>query len=359
MEDLPEDDQALSRLLLRLMGSPDSRQIDGLGGGTSLTSKVMMVRPAQERETPARVAFRFAQVDVESAFVDYGGTCGNCTTAVALYAIDKGLVPAVEPTTRVRMLNLNTDGAVSVEVGVRGGQVCSDGDTVIPGVPGSGPGMLVWFEDPVGAITGRVHPTGNDIDRVSLGDRTVDVAALDVVNPVVFVRASDLGASGRESVEEMRRSPALIEDLRAIRAWYAVELGLARTRQEATQVSPGLPKVVMVGVPKSPATSAVATPDLCVRTLSMGQPHAAFALSSAACTAYAVVEQGPLLASLQTPVSTKGSAPGPGRRSVTLEHPSGALRVEVDRGDAQHPTRLGVVRTARVLAEGIAAVPPL
>src|SRR5262249_7167882 len=192
------------------VGSPDpnGRQLDGLGGGISSLSKVAVVGPPSRAD--ADVDYTFGQVEVTRAFVDYRGNCGNISSAIGPFAIDEGLVPAREPETLVRIHNTNTGKLIHARVPVVGEQAAVRGDFVLPGVAGTGARIALDFLDPGGAVTGRLFPTGHArevLDVPGLGPVTVSL--VDATNPVVFVRAKDLGLEGTEH-------PDLLDDKRGL-----------------------------------------------------------------------------------------------------------------------------------------------
>ena len=180
--ELPADEPARDRVLLAAMGSPDHRQIDGMGGATTLTSKVAIVSPSAHDW--AQVDYLFAQVSVERAFVDYGPTCGNMLAGVAPFAIDRGLVAADDPRTVVHIRNVNTDSLIEAVVETPGGRVEYDGGAVIDGVPGSAAPILLNFMEVVGSKTGALFPTGSRRERI-LG---VEVSCVDAAMPMVLPR---------------------------------------------------------------------------------------------------------------------------------------------------------------------------
>jgi hypothetical protein len=182
--DLPPAGRGRDGLLLRLMGSPDPMQLDGLGGSHSSTSKVVAVSPSDRQDTD--VEYLFAQVGVDQAHVDYRGNCGNLTTAVGPYAIDEGLVRASGPGTRVRMLNRNTGSRIIAHVPVAGGRAATSGNCVVAGVPGSGAPVITEYLDPGGAVLGALLPTGSPLDVVRAPrSGPVEVSLVDVAGPVV------------------------------------------------------------------------------------------------------------------------------------------------------------------------------
>ncbi|MGH3356061.1 MAG: 2-methylaconitate cis-trans isomerase PrpF family protein [Nocardioidaceae bacterium] len=346
--DLPQDGER-DRVLLSALGSPDPRQIDGVGGATSLTSKVCIVHPGPHPDVD--VAFTFAQVAVDRAVVDYGGTCGNCSAAVGPFAIEEGLVDAKEPLTSVRVLNTNTGKRFVAEVHVTDGLVDVAGDCSIAGVPFEGAPIKMWFEEPAGSVTGRLLPTGRPSDVASvpgLGD--VEYSFVDVVNPVAFVRAETLGATGTELPAEIESDATLKKQLETIRSAAAVAGGMAEDADAAAR-SPGVPKVAFVGPPRGYTTlygervDAEAV-DVVARYMSMGTPHQAFALSGALCAAAGANLPGTVV---------HDAAEGAMGSQVRLGHASGVMSLDVEATDGEDGLqiqRVAGLRTARRLVEG-------
>src|SRR5216684_2581561 len=201
-EDLPRDAQQRTECLLRAFGSPDVRQIDGLGGADPLTSKAAIIRKSA---TPGvDVEYTFGQVSLTEPFVDFSGNCGNISSAVGPFAIDKGLVPAVEPVTSVRIFNTNTKKMIVADVPVRDGRVVTQGTYKINGVPGTGAEIKMHFVDPGGAITGKLLPTGNVVDKIKMeSGQTVDVSIVDAGNLAGFIRSEQVGLRGDELPAEI------------------------------------------------------------------------------------------------------------------------------------------------------------
>src|SRR5204863_3832338 len=194
-KDLPRSGPARDRILLSALGSPDpyGRQLDGLGGGISSLSKACIIGPPSH--PGADVDYTFAQVDVKNPVVDYQGNCGNCSSAVGPFAIDERLVPGVAGETRVRIHNTNTRKLIVAHVPVKDGEAAVEGDFELAGVPGRGARIALDFLDPGGAGSGRLLPTGNPRDVVD----GIEASLVDATNPVVFVRAKDLGLAGIET----------------------------------------------------------------------------------------------------------------------------------------------------------------
>jgi len=356
--DLPRHRATIERALLRMFGSPDPRQIDGVGAGSPLTSKAMIVEPA---ETPGDdVQMTFAQVSVDTETVDWGGTCGNLTSAVGVFAIESGLVPAVAPVTVVRIRSINTGKRVAVHIPVRNGQVITEGAFAIPGVPRSGARVdLEWLE-PAGAVTGKLLPTGRVRDLVTLADgRELDVSVVDAVNPVAFCEAGALGLRGTESADQLAERPDVLHALEQIRSAAAELAGIVGARDVATRVSPGVPKVAFVAPPAAYTTVTGTsldggTHDIQARLMSMQVPHRSYSVSGAICTAVAASIPG-------TVVADCVRAPVDDRVPFCIAHPYGVIdvRLDLDASAAGPPAiksaRVG--RTARRIMSGLVYVP--
>jgi 2-methylaconitate isomerase len=355
--DLPER-AGWDPIFLAALGSPDphGRQLDGLGGGISSLSKVAVVGPPTRAD--ADVDYTFGQVEVTRAVVDYRGNCGNISSAIGPFAIDEGLVRPGGPECRVRIHNTNTGKLIHARVPVEGGTAAVRGDLVLDGVPGTGARIALEFLDPGGAVTGRLLPTGQPRDVLDVPGGTVTASLVDATNPMVFVRAKDLGLDGTERPDDLDARPGLAERLDAIRAAAAVRMGLAATPAEATRTSAAVPKVAVVAPPTAYRTLAGATlepdaVDLVARVVSMGRVHRAFALTGAMCLAVATRIPGSVA---QEAAALAGAA-----GDVRIGHPSGVLPVAaaVERAaDGTHVARtVTVYRTARRLMEGAVLVP--
>jgi 2-methylaconitate cis-trans-isomerase PrpF len=342
--DLPPPGPARDRILLAALGSPDPyrRQLVGLGGGISSLSKACVIGPASV--AGADVDYTFAQVEVARPVVDYSGNCGNCSSAVGPFAIDEGLVRAVEGETIVRIHNTNTRKLIVAHVPVAGGEAAVTGDFELPGVAGRGARIALDFVEPGGAGTGRLLPTGRARDVVE----SVPASLVDATNPVVFVRAKDLGLAGTESPEAIDRHPEASARLEAIRVAAARLMGIpgSAATPKVALVAPPQPFVALDGTAREP--EAV---DVVARVISMGNCHRAFALTAAMCLAVAAHIEG----------SVVQECLGPGHQGdVRLGHPSGVLPVSAlvsTRDGAPHAERVTVYRTARRLMEGFVRIP--
>lgn len=351
-------------VILAALGSPDpyGRQVDGLGGGISSLSKAAIIGRAPAG-ADYDVMFHFAQVDVERPLVEFKGNCGNISAAVGPFAVEEGLVPPVEPLTRVRALSANTGQRFDVLVPVRDGAVAVEGDYAIDGVPGTGARIEVELLDPGGSLGRGLLPTGAPRERLGLADgRAIEASIVDAANPMVFVRAADLDATATELPAVLDARAALVAALEAVRAAAAVRLGLAATPEEAAERVRAVPKVALVAPPADYATTrgtpvAAAAVDLVARMLSMGKTHRTYALTAGVCTAVAAALPGTLVAEACRP-------PAGAERVVRIGHPAGVLDVAVRLAPAPaEPGGWRVLsatygRTARRIMDGWVLVPP-
>ncbi|HET9943900.1 MAG TPA: PrpF domain-containing protein [Terriglobia bacterium] len=292
-EDLPRDPATRDATILKIFGSPDPRQINGLGGADPLTSKVAIIGKSSRPD--ADVNYTVGYVGINQAAVDYQGNCGNISIAVGPFAIDEGLVPAVEPITRVRIYNTNTNRILEAEVPVRNGRSVSEGDFTMDGIPGSGARIVVNFVNAAGSKTGRLLPTGRTVDMVELDDgRSVRCSMVDAATPAVFVQACDIGLTGTELPADTQTNPRILALMEEIRAKAAVLMKLSPSRG---QVSPAVPKVGIVAAPCDYQTStgkAIAAPDcdLVARTKALAVMHKAYAVTGGICLSTAAAIEG-------------------------------------------------------------------
>jgi 2-methylaconitate cis-trans-isomerase PrpF len=354
------DDAAQRAIILAALGSPDpyGREIDGLGGGISSLSKVAVVGAAGA-ESGADVTFRFGQVNVETPVVEFLGTCGNISSAIGPFAIDEGLVPAVEPVTTVRVLSVNTGQLYLCHVPVRDGRAEVEGDYVIDGVPGPAGRVALEFLEPGGSLGKGLLPTGHVRESVTLADgRTVDISIVDAANPMVYVRAADLGSDATERPEAVDANLALHAALEEIRDHAAVRLGLAPDPATAHTSAKAIPKVVMVAPPASyQTTGGSSLPadriDLTARMLSMGKCHRTMAGTGAICTAVAAAIQGTVVHEV-----TRAGAGAAGE--VRIGHGAGVLDIGVKaerRPEGWHVVSVSTFRSARRIMDGHIYVP--
>lgn len=324
---LPADDLSRDQALIGAIGASDLLQVDGVGGGSTLTSKVAIV--SRSAEPGCDVDYLFAQVGVGQRSVDTRPNCGNMLSGVGPFAIEQGLVAAAEGTTVVRVFNVNTRSRIEVTVQTPGRRVRYDGVSRIDGVAGTAAPIHLNFLDAWGATTGAVFPTGRRIDRI--GD--LEFTCIDAAMPLVLVRAASLGLNGREKPAELDANTALLERLEALRRAAGEMMGLGDV---ADSVVPK-PVIVSPGDQVDSITSRYFTPRRC---------HAAHAVTGAIGVATAFALPGTV---------ASGPAVTAGRRNVTVLHPAGRIDVEVDvdgEGEAAHVRRAALLRTARKIFEG-------
>lgn len=333
LDDLGPDTAAV---LLRAFGSPDPRQVDGVGGATSTTSKAVILAPSSVGD--ADVDYTFAQVGIEEPVVDWGSNCGNCSAVVGLYALRRGWVPPTGELTTVRVRNTNTGQLIVQQVPTPGGVVDEDGTEYIPGVPFPGVGVRMWFRDPAGRTTGALLPTGSPQDELTLGGRAVQATLVDAGAPVVVLSAASVGIHAAESPADIAARPGLLAALDGVRRQAAVRMGLAADEASAERA---VPKLAVVG--PAPATGEA---DLTVRMLSMGQVHPALAITGSVALTMAAATPG-------TVVADHVSPDGNGR--LRLATPSGV--VATHSGELDGAPAVAVTRTARRIADAVLALP--
>jgi 2-methylaconitate cis-trans-isomerase PrpF len=341
-EHMPRDPSQRDRLILGAFGSPDARQIDGLGGADPLTSKVGFVGPASVPN--ADIDYTFGYVGITSSVIDYSGSCGNTAAAVGPFALDQGLIEAQGATTRVRIHNTNTGKIIACEFPTRNGEFVCEGDFKIDGVPGTGSKIYLDFAETVGSRTGKLLPTGNVRDELVIPSfGTILVSMVDVSNPFVFVRGEDLGIRGDETIEELSASRAVLERCELIRAWAAERMGLASAK-DATAKSPGTPKIAVISRPVE--ASAV---DVVARMTALQRLHKTFAGTGAVCLGVAAKIPGTLVNEVY------GASQPAETPVVRIGHPSGTIQVEIDMSmhDGRFVLRRAcLVRTARLIMDG-------
>jgi methylitaconate Delta-isomerase len=352
--DIPAGRAERERMLLDVFGSPDVRQIDGLGGATSQTSKAALIGPSTRPD--ADIDYTFAQVVVTDSVVDWGGNCGNISSAVGPFAINAGFVRAVEPITTVRIHNTNTAKVIVAHVPVEGGRARTLGDHAIPGVPGTAARILMEFEDPAGSSTGKLLPTGRTIDTLELADgRSFQVSIVDAANPVVFFRASDLGVDGTETWQEIEANEDLCSVLEEGRSIVCEWLGIVDDRANATKVSPGLPKVGYVAPPAAYTNSVgehvpADAIDLNGRLMSVQTAHRSYMTTGAIATAAAAVIPGTIVHEVTRSRETRPEANG-----IRIAHPYGVMGTVVradESGELPQIHGISVGRTARHILDG-------
>lgn len=328
--DLPSDERQRDQILLSVMGSGHPLQIDGIGGGNPVTSKVAIVGPPTVSD--ADVDYLFAQIRIDQQFVDTSPNCGNMLAAVGPFAIEAGLVKAATGVTRVRIHNVNTGKLIEAEVPTPDGRVAYMGDASIDGVPGNAAPIALTFMDAAGARTGKLFPTGNPRDRID----GIDVTCIDCAMPMMLLEAAALGVTGNESAAELNANGALLQRLETLRLEAGRRMGMGDVGNQVT------PKPVLISRPNKGG-------DLGVRYFMPHQCHPSLATTGAVGIATACISDGTVAARLigdrKPPVV------------LVLEHPSGRLEVKLDTRDGK--TVAGILRTARRLFEGRVFAKPI
>lgn len=352
--DLPKDKAKRDEEILKIFGSPDVRQIDGLGGADPLTSKLAIIGPSTRED--ADVDYTFAQVSYVASTIDYSGNCGNISSGVGPYAIDEGMVEVKEPYTTVRVHNTNTGKILVEKVAVEDGLAMVDGDYRIAGVPGTGSEISIDFSDTAGARTGKLLPTGNPVDKMEVtGFGTLDVSIVDAANPVVFVRAKDLGLTGIETPAQIDENKEMLATLEEIRAKATVAMGIVDKWEDAVKVSPAFPMIAFV----SPANNyedfttgkAISEDeiDFVSRLMFMQVVHKTYAGTATICTGAAARISGTL-------VNEAMEAKDRGKNDIiNIGHPAGKIQIDVAasvEGDTYKLEKAAISRTARRIMDG-------
>jgi 2-methylaconitate cis-trans-isomerase PrpF len=332
-DDLPRDVATRDRVLLAAMGSPDVRQIDGLGGADTLTSKVAIVSRSQRPGVD--VDYLFAQVDIGRPLVDTSPSCGNMLAGVAPFAIETGMFPASEGETRVMIYNVNTEARIEAVVQTPGRQVRYTGDARIDGVPGTAAPIVLNFMDVVGSVSGKLLPTGKVRDVID----GVEVTCIDVAMPMIMMRAADLGLSGYEDRAAFAANKELFARIEPIRRKAGEMMGFGDVADKV------IPKVGLLSAPRDGGT-------ITSRYLTPHALHAAHAVTGAVCVASACALDGSIAHELAV-------AEDANPRTIWIEHPSGKVdvRLAVRGKGADMDVVAGTLRTARPIMKGEVLVP--
>ncbi len=331
--DLPADVPTRDRVLLAVMGSPDRRQIDGLGGANPLTSKVGIVGRGA---TPGvDLDFLFAQVVVDQAIVDTTPNCGNMLAAVVPFALERGLVQARGDTSTFRVLTRNTDMQCDITVSTPGGRVRYDGNARIDGVPGTAAPITINFLDTAGSVCAGLLPTGRVRDVVD----GVAVTCIDNGMPMVLLAARDLARTGYEDADALNADTGLKARLEALRLATGTLMGLGDVTKKT------YPKMCLIAPPRAGGSLSTRTfiPHVC---------HDAIGVLQAVTVGTACVLEGSVARDLAV-------MPGGRVQTVSVEHPSGefSVELEVDPAHPQNVTRAALLRTARLIMRGEVMVP--
>ena len=353
--ELPKDPAVRDQVILAIYGSPDPRQINGLGGADPLTSKVAII--ARSARPDADVDYTFGYVGIDKAVVDYDGNCGNISQGVGPFAVDEGLVPVNEPITKVRIFNTNTKKVIEAAVPVRDGKALTEGDFVVNGVPGTGAKIVLNFVNSGGSKTGKLLPTGNVVDTMALQDgRRIRVSLVDAANPAVFVQAAEIGFTGKELPKDTGANPKILEIMEEIRVKAALMMKIAPSPDK---VSPAVPKVAFVAPPQEYVTSTgktirAADCDLLARTKALAVMHKAYAVTGGICVGAAALIEGTVVNEVVGPQAKTGGV-------VRVGHPSGVsdfvITVTRKPSGEFELTQSGVAGTSRRIMDGFVYVP--
>jgi 2-methylaconitate cis-trans-isomerase PrpF len=356
-KDLPADPEQRTRLILAIFGSPDIRQIDGLGGADPLTSKCAIIGPSARPD--ADVDYTMAQVGIADALIDFGGNCGNISAGVGPFAIDEGLVEVCEPETVVRIYNTNTKKILRAYVTTEKGKSKYVGDYSIDGVPGTGNKILLDYSATGGTLTGRILPTGKPVDVISVeGIGKMDISVVDAGNPTCFLRPEALGFSGIEGPNDEKVLKAL-DKIELIRGTVSRLLGLATDAAKARTESPTRPMIAFV----APATSYISFTDgtrigkdevdFVSRLFFMQSMHKTYPGTGTVCTGAAAFIDGTIVNTVCSPKARE-------TKVVRIGHPSGTISIEMDVANGSGGPELKLAafgRTSRRIMEGFVYVP--
>lgn len=344
-KDLPKDKSLWSDLFLKVMGSPDAKEIDGMGGAHPTTSKLAVI--AKSRNPEYDIDYSFFQIAVNVPQVSDKLNCGNISSAVGVFAIEEGLVEAVEPITKIRIYNTNTKKFIEEHVRVKDGRAMTTGDTKIIGVPGSSAPIDMLFERPDGCTTGKLFPTGNKKDILyPKGYDPIEVTIIDCSHPATLIPAEALGLKGTE-IDCFRTNQELLNHIEAIRCEAAVKYGFVERAEDATEKSLAEPNVAIVSEPQD-----YTTPDgihihaddmhICSRVVSVGAFHETHPITTGIAVSAAAKIPG-------TVVYDKVRHDD--NDTVQIGHPYGILPMQIV-VDGEDVLKGGTVRTARRIMDG-------
>lgn len=333
--DLPADRDRLAEVLIAAIGAGHPLNIDGVGGGNAVTTKVAML--SRSDDPLADIDYFFGQVSVTERMVDFGPTCGNILVGVGPAAIEMGLVPVTGEVTPVRIRAVNTGALVEAQVQTPNGRVNYAGETEIAGVPGTAAPVALNFLDVVGSRTGKMFPTGNRIDVID----GIEVSCVDVAMPMMIARAADFGVTGYETAAELNENKALFAKMEPIRVKAGALMGMGDVSKSVT------PKLGLIAPPRAPGAH------FATRYFMPWDTHPSLAVTGSQCLAACAIAPGTVADGIAAPVA--GSP-----QMIYIEHPMGVMEVLVTftrDGGAFDFHSAGVVRTARVIARGEIFVP--
>lgn len=332
--DLPQDREKLAEFLIKVVGSGHPLNIDGIGGGNAVTTKVAMLSPSNDEW--ADIDYFFAQVSVETQLVDFKPTCGNILSGVGPAALEMGLMPAIGDSAEIKIRAVNTGARILTKVQLQDGKVRYDGDMHIDGVPGTAAPIELNFMDVAGSSTGAFLPTGNLIDTIG----GIEVTCMDVAMPMVIARASDFGLTGHESREDLDANKDFFAQMEAVRLEAGSKMGMGDCRQSVTPKFGLLAPVEGVG-------------HIATRYFMPWETHPTMAVTGSQAMASCALTPGTIAEGMMT-------IPNERPAQVILHHPMGEMPVLVDYDIADNVfihKSAGLIRTARKLAQGEVFVP--
>ena len=330
LRDMPTDRKERDALLLKVMGSPDAKQIDGLGGTVTVTSKAVMAKPSTRKGID--VDYLFAQIEIDDPRVDTIPPCGNMMAGVGPFAIEKGWVKATIPQTKVMVYNINTKSVIEEIVQTPRGFVEYGGSAKIDGVPGTAAPIIMNLFEQVGGKTGKLLPTGKLKEKID----SLDVSILDVGTVMVLLKAEDLGMTGSEDEAFFKKEKTLMARLEKIRLEAGIRAGMGDVSESV------LPKIGILSKPKS-AENNIQSRYLTPKTL-----HPSHAVTGAICIGTALKLKG-------TVASEVGKENGTPNEIIIIEHPAGVIEVNIEMenvGNSWQLRKAGTLRTARKIMEG-------
>ena len=355
--ELPRDIKLREKMLLAAYGSPDVRQIDGVGGSDITTSKVAIIGPPSRND--ADVDYTFGQVFIDRPVVSYQGNCGNISSAVGPFAVDEGLVRTSGTKAKVRIHNTNTKKILLAEFSVSNGKAVYDDVFSIPGVPGTGSMVKLDFADTAGSATGKLLPTGNVVDTLEVeGVGEIQASIVDAANPVVFVKANDIGATGTENRLEINNNKTLLNKLEKIRACGAKAAGIVKDHERAQIDSPLVPQIAFITSSQDYLDYATGETikennvSFLSRVLFNQTAVEAYTGTGSICTAAAAMISGTLVNAVSSKSAKKSGI-------VLIGHPRGAMEIEaqVEKKQNEYLLKKAIFRrTARRLFEGFVYV---
>ena len=357
--ELPPPGELRDRVILDIFGSPDPRQIDGLGGADILTSKVCIIGPSMRDD--ADLDYTFGQVMIKQPMVDYSINCGNLSSGVGPFAIDEGLIKPVEPVTTVRIYNTNTKKVLVAEVPVKDGKAVVEGDFAIDGTPGTGAKIALDFAATAGTVKGLLVPTGKAKEVVEIeGVGQIEVSIIDAANPTIFAKARDIGISGKEDFKKLLDNDEVWHKAELIRGYGAEVLGFVKDRRDALKKTPAGPFAAFVSEASdyiNHTTGSTVKAESCdLRSViwAAASVHKAYAVTGSICTGAAALVPGSVVNEVLSEQAKKSGV-------VRIGHPAGILAVEAQVDASANGFELrkaALYRTARRIMEGYVYLKP-